>query len=355
MRIKILKAFNGDSIWLSFNDPENNPRNIMIDGGVGETYLTSKNSKGKREFGELKEVIDIIKQRHQRVDLLVLTHIDDDHIDGILKWFQYDAEAFNLIEKVWFNSGGLISESLQLEENKDLEIYFDEDLSEKTSIPQGRSFAEYIYEHKIWQRQIIKQGDSLTELGLDFKILSPDKQGLEKLLREWKRKDPDLKTASKEHDYHLSILEHLENDKYEQDKAIPNGSSIAFIVEWNKLNFLFLGDAHPSVLIAGLQTFGFSKENKVKCELVKLSHHGSAGNTSSELLEYIECSNYIVSTNGNGHQHPHKQMLARLINEKKDCTIWFNYKERMNMIFLKTDKADFPDFKNLGIENDFQF
>jgi beta-lactamase superfamily II metal-dependent hydrolase len=355
MRIKILKAFNGDSIWLSFSDQKNSPRNVLIDGGVGETYLTSKNRKGKREFGELKKVLDSIRQKHQKIDLLILTHIDDDHIGGILKWFQYDSEAFDLINKVWFNSGGLISETFKLEENRDLELYFDEDLSEKTSIPQGKSFAEYIHEHKIWHRQIIRQGDPFKELGLDFKILSPDNQKLEKLLKEWKKKDPDLKTASKEDDYHLSIREHLDNDNYEEDKAIPNGSSIAFILEWNKLNFLFLGDAHPSVLIAGLQALGFSRTNNIKCELVKLSHHGSAGNTSPELLEYIECNNYIVSTNGNSHQHPHKQMLARLINENKDCTIWFNYKERMDMVFTKKDKSEFPDFKSLEVINDFQF
>lgn len=355
MKIRILKAFNGDSIWLSFTDQNNSPRNILIDGGVGETYLTLKNSKGKREFGELNEVIEIIKQWKQKIDLLILTHIDDDHIGGILKWFQHDGEAFNLITKVWFNSGGLISETFKLEENKDLELYFDEDLSEKTSIPQGKSFAEYIHEHGIWHRQIIRQGDALTEFGLEFKILSPDNQKLEKLLKEWKKKDPDLKTAAKENDYHLSIQEHLNNDEYEEDKAIPNGSSIAFILEWNKLNFLFLGDAHPSVLIAGLQALGFTQKNKIKCELVKLSHHGSAGNTSPELLEYIDCSNYIVSTNGNSHQHPHKQMLARLINIKKDCTIWFNYEERMNLIFTKKDRTEFSDFKSLEIKNDFQF
>lgn len=355
MKIRILQAFNGDSIWVSFTDQNNSPRNILIDGGVGETYLKSKNSKGKREFGELKEVIDAIREEHQKIDLLILTHIDDDHIGGILKWFQHDGEAYNLITKVWFNSGGLISETFKFEENKDLELYFDEDLSEKTSIPQGKSFAEYIHEHGIWHRQIIRQGDTLTEFGLDFKILSPDNLKLEKLLKEWKRKDPDLKTASKENDYHLSLQEHLDNDDYEEDKAIPNGSSIGFILVWDNLNFLFLGDAHPSVLIDGLRTFGFSKKNKINCELVKLSHHGSAGNTSPELLEYIDCSNFIVSTNGNGHQHPHKQMLARLINEKKTCTIWFNYKERMDMVFRKKDEDEFPDFKSLEIKNDFQF
>ena len=36
MQIKFLRAFNGDSIWISLLENEN-PRNIIIDGGVGDT------------------------------------------------------------------------------------------------------------------------------------------------------------------------------------------------------------------------------------------------------------------------------------------------------------------------------
>jgi Metallo-beta-lactamase superfamily len=355
MKIKILKAFNGDCILLTFCDEEQVVRNILIDSGIGETYLTTKNSKGKREFGELKSVIEKIKDDRQKIDLLVLTHIDDDHIGGILKWFQQDKEAYKLITEVWFNSGEFIAESIELSKTIELEVAFDYNTSKKTSIMQGKSFAKYIAEKNIGFKELICQGNILKRFGLEFKILSPDKFKLEKLLKEWNKKAPDLKTAVKEHDYKISIKEHIENDDYNEDMAVGNGSSIAFIICFGDDNILFLGDAHPSVVVSGLNMFGCSPSKKIVCKLVKISHHGSAGNTSSELLKCIECNDFIISTNGNGHHHPHKQMLSRLISENPYCTIWFNYRHRMEMIFSKSDRIKYENFKITEIKKDFEF
>ena len=46
-------------------------------------------------------------------------------------------------------------------------------------------------------------------------------------------------------------------------------------------NFLFLGDAHPtSITQKGLTMFGYNADTPINAEMVKLSHHGSKGNTS---------------------------------------------------------------------------
>src|SRR5690606_14407471 len=96
---KFLQALNGDSIFISFLENDI-PRNILIDGGIGNTYINTSNIKG-----DLHKVIDRIRNDEQFIDLLILTHFDDDHIGGILRWLNKDKEASNLIRKVWFNSG----------------------------------------------------------------------------------------------------------------------------------------------------------------------------------------------------------------------------------------------------------
>lgn len=350
MKIKFLKAFNGDSILISFNDEAHQPRNILIDGGIGGTYKIDKNAKGKLEFGELKDVIDNLCARNEFVDLLIITHIDDDHIGGILKWFDSDPEASNLVKKVWFNSGGLIAEFLKKPENKELSHFINPTKTPHTSIGQGIEFSKYILEKDIWDRRIILQGDIVSELGLKFTILSPNKPKLEKLLKEWKKTEPDLKTAAKADDYSKSLNEHIDNDVFSEDDKFPNGSSISFILTYKDQHFLFLGDSHPSVIVEGLKHFGFTEENPLKTELVKLSHHGSKKNTSVNLLKLLDADNFIVSTNGQSHQHPDKQLLARLINEKENCNIYFNYKERMDLIFSIQDKKDFPNFKAIATQ-----
>jgi hypothetical protein len=53
MKVKVLKANNGDSILVSFNDAEGKHRNVLIDGGTGPTYENRK----KKVVGDLKNVI----------------------------------------------------------------------------------------------------------------------------------------------------------------------------------------------------------------------------------------------------------------------------------------------------------
>ena len=61
MKIKYLKAGTGDCIIINHNS-----KNIIIDGGNESTYLIS-------EYNE-------IKSRDEKVDFIIITHHDDDHI-----------------------------------------------------------------------------------------------------------------------------------------------------------------------------------------------------------------------------------------------------------------------------------
>lgn len=350
MKIRFLKAFNGDSILITLPS-EDGFKNILIDGGISNTYQAKKR---KIEYGELKFLVDDIRNARESIDLLILTHIDDDHIDGIIEWFNNDPDAYKLIKEVWFNAGALIAEWLQEPENKELNHYIADSTMVDTSVDQGIEFSRYIQEKKIWNRKIVLKGNKEVRFGAEFVFLSPNKAKLETLLKEWKKKDPSLNTTAKSNDYHLTLEELLRDDLFEEDKAYPNGSSIAFILIVSEKNFLFLGDSHPSVIVDALTDLGYSEENPIKAELVKLSHHGSKGNTSVELLKLIKSDKFIISTNGRTHQHPHKQLLARLINLKENISMFFNYPERLDEIFLPADK-DFAVYKAIPIENEFEF
>lgn len=356
LTISFLKAFNGDCIHISFNDNDGSPRNILVDGGIGNTYQTAKSKKGKPLEGDLKILIMDLREKGQCIDLLIVTHVDDDHIGGILRWFDYDGDAVAMVSEVFFNTGGLIAKQLDKPENPDLiPMFYPSDEETETSIGQGINFAEHIINAGIWFEELIIQGKELIRFNMKFRFLSPDKKKLEKLLKEWKKKDPDLETAAHENDYSRSLKEHLSKDFFEEDNAPANGSSISFILTAKGKHFLFLGDAHPSVLVKGLEHFGYSKEKRIKSSMTKLSHHGSKANTSRELLQMIDSDSYVISTDGNIHQHPNKQFLARLIDEKKDCRIYFNYEERLDIIFSEQDRKDFPDFQTAYLSNSIDF
>lgn len=114
MKVKFLKAFNGDCIHVSLpTGIENKSKNILIDGGMPNTYVSPKNKKGKAEAGELKNLIESLSKNGEIIDLLILTHVDDDHIGGILRWFEKGDNALGLVGQVWFNSGRLIKENFE--------------------------------------------------------------------------------------------------------------------------------------------------------------------------------------------------------------------------------------------------
>lgn len=343
MKIQALQAFNGDSIFISLLE-NGLPRNILIDGGIGNTYRSRSNVKG-----DLHRVIEKIRKDKQFIDLLILTHFDDDHIGGILRWMNKDREAFKLIKNVWFNSGKEIAKKFEKEENGDLNIeiihgadYF------HTSSKQGIKFEKYLRDNNLWEGEIIEQFSEYKIFGLNFKILSPNNDKLIKLLKLYK-KQKDYFTSGDEYDFQTSLKDFIDEEnqsdfEFSEDTGVANGSSIAFIMEYDNNNFLFLADAHPSVVIEGLEKFGYNKDNPLYAKLIKVSHHGSMYNTNKELLEIVKADNYLISSNATKHGLPNKRTIARIINSKDNAVISFNY-NLTEQIFLDKDWNELPAFK----------
>ena len=342
MKIRLLHAYNGDAIHLRTEDGEGGNVNILIDGGKGNTYIF-KNSKKKDEDGDLKILIDSIRNRGEHIDLLVLTHIDDDHIGGLLKWIEKDKGAKDLIKKVWFNSGRLIAEHFEEKETKENLLSIKMSENSNTSVRQGVTFEDFIEENNIWDRRIIKSNDEINMFGLKFTILSPSDEKLQSLLNNWEREAPIFLT-SKENDYSHSLLELIESDVFKEDNSVPNGSCIAFLVEKQGKKILFLGDAHPQVVIDSLIDLGYSEQNPLEVDYVKLSHHGSKSNTNIELLKLISAEKFLISSNGDMHQLPDKRCLARIIRTKEKVNFYFNYPEMITKIFTEQDFESYPNF-----------
>lgn len=344
MKINFLQAFNGDCIWVSFLEKDI-PRNILIDGGVGNTYKSSTNVKG-----DLHRVIEKIRKDLQFIDLLVLTHFDDDHIGGVLRWLNKDNDACKLIKKVWFNSGKEIAKKFESEENKDLDIEIVDEVDDfHTSPNQGIKFERYLRDNNLWEGEVIEQGSEYELFGLKFKILSPNGENLNNLLKLYE-KQKDYFTNGDEYDFNTSLKEftteeNQPNFQFKEDTSVANGSSIAFIMEYEDKRFLFLADAHPSVVIEGLSNLGYNKCNPLNTELMKVSHHGSMYNTNIELLEIVKTNNYLISSNATKHGLPNKRTLARIINNNPCAMIYFNY-DLKDTIFSDQDWKDYSGFKS---------
>ncbi|WP_312353123.1 ComEC/Rec2 family competence protein, partial [Sphingobacterium siyangense] len=324
---------------------------ISIDGGTAETYC-EKDKKGKIIMGAFGDTVELIRDKDQRIDLLILTHVDNDHIEGLTTWFENDPQATDLIGTVLFNSGQLIFEYFRKPDILENHIILTPSYVTDTGIVEGVTFEKTIGDAGVWTRKIIKAEQVIKFYGVELKILSPDESGLEALLTKWEKKMPESVT-SRPTDYKQSLLSHIENDLFVKDRSPHNGSSIAFVLTFKGKNMLFLADAHPEKIIAGLNYFGFTEKNKLECEFVKMAHHGSKFNTNVELLRLIESPVYVISSDGSGSALPHKQCLARLLNEKKTLSLYFNYDHLAEEIFSKADYVSFPNLEILPIDHEF--
>lgn len=344
MILKFLPAFNGDCILLSF-EHESNKKNILIDGGVPRTYIRY-----------LKPELEKIVQNGENIDLLIVTHIDDDHIGGIKELYQDTKLNKDFIKEVWFNSGDLISDyfNTQREATRAVEIIKDNQTA--MSVGQGVTLEKALKEEKgNWVQNLIRVSDSKIDFfGLSITVLSPNEEGLQKLHKHWETETDKKTKMSEEHDdFNISISE-LAKRKFNEDKAIPNGSSIALLVEKDNKSVLLLGDAHPSVIAESLERSGLaSDENKLRVDLVKVSHHASKGNTNPKLLSLVECRRFVVSTDGSRHGLPDKEAIARIIESQPTSTIYFNYNQISKEIFLQEDKDKYSFSCSLLSETDY--
>lgn len=108
-------------------------------------------------------------------------------------------------------------------------------------------------------------------------------------------------------------IDALATSPFREDGAQANGSSIAVLVQYQEAmteySVLLGADAHSSVLMPGLAQFPAPLRLDAW-----LPHHGSQRNVSTELLEALDCSTFLVSTNRAYFRHPAAAAIARVIS-----------------------------------------
>jgi beta-lactamase superfamily II metal-dependent hydrolase len=331
IELRILQADHGDSIIVSVAH-DGGIKNILIDGGPSQAFEIQNIIPGP-----VKLALDDIKRKDQNVDLLILTHVDDDHIGGLLAGFNKYGYLTEITKEVWFNSGKVIFNHFDRKIDESNIIPLRNSSGSNTSTGQGVTLEDQLTDKDIWSHSLIKVGDEIDRFGCKFKILSPSLQQLEKLLIKWEKDNSNPNTTAHVNDYQDSFEQLLIEDKFTEDKSIHNGSSLAFIFELDEKSLLLLGDAHPSVVIESMKSLGYSEQHPLRIDYVKVSHHGSKANTNNELLKLIECNNFIISTNGNYHGLPNKQALARIINRFPTSNLMFNYPDLIKKIFTEKE------------------
>lgn len=347
MRIELLPALNGDCILIEYVPLHF----IMIDGGYVDTY---KNYL----FPRLKEIAG----QGGVVDLIVVTHIDGDHISGVIKLLEEEELPIE-IKHIWYNGYRHVQSIVKVSEVPETFVHKSicKENSKETCKPisarQGCTLSTLIFQKGlVWNEPtgggVIKAPMTIQLSKATIHILSPNETDIENLCDFWRKRLIKDGLLRKEHsaeywddafEFCLSKdkpgfrfhekkvsksydLRKIEEEPYEPDDSVTNGSSIAFVLEAEGKRILFMGDAHAETVVESLNALYGTENAPFKFDAVKLSHHGSYNNNSPELLRKITCCNWVISTNGDKYNHPDLPTLVHVLIHNNRCKLFFNYK-----------------------------
>jgi hypothetical protein len=363
--LEALKAQHGDCLLLHWGAPA---RLILIDGGPGPVYRNSLEPR-------LEQLRDqrVGEGESLPVDMLVVSHIDDDHIGGILGLNQRlleeesDGETPLLdIRLLWHNafddivgnadalSAGVASITASL-----ADFLPDDQLQESrlvlASVNQGRTlrdqarrvarsvnapFAKLVRADAGKKAVAKKKGgakkagaakktaavartDVEREGGLTLTVIGPDQERLEKLSAEWEKQVKALKSKDKKAAAQAAAY---------LDASVANLSSIVLLAQMGpksrRRTMLLTGDARGDYVLAGLERAGLLKKGgSLHVDLLKLPHHGSHHNVDTDFFERITADHYVASGDGK-HGNPEPAALQMLFESRAagdEYTLWLTY------------------------------
>jgi beta-lactamase superfamily II metal-dependent hydrolase len=322
--IELLPAAHGDAIWIEYGSPSQ-PHCILIDGGPAPTY----------ESG-LRRRIAMLPEQKRRLELMVVTHIDADHIDGALILLRERAALKIRMNDLWFNGWAQISR---------------EDEASICYAPLQGEFLGGLIEvdpelKDVWNMHfdhgaVVVRDDGplpIVELhgGARLTLLGPLEEDLRRLRASWASAIRDFSPG----DVDEALRRLRERREYRppsgpvtfavpqsgDDKSVTNGSSISFVFEYSDISILLTGDAHAPSLEASLKRLADQRSlSKLHFDAVKLPHHGSMSNVSDAWLQWVDCECWLISTNGAVFNHPDIETAELIANHYPRPMLCCNY------------------------------
>lgn len=332
---------SGDCITLLLKN-DDKEMHIMVDGGL---YTQEVNDYIVNEF-------------HGHIDYLIVTHIDNDHINGLIEMLKSKPNL--TINHIFYNCYQRTSDDLQEWDEKMVEnvkrVYgylpvVVDMLEQKINAEKSMTLAELILGNekwkKAWRREYITEDSAAIDIENDmgrFIFLSPTKKALNDLDKEYrtlfwktlyKQKIEDYK---KEETIYEALMRVMEQEDYTDLNEEPvsskvlnektlksysdeklgnlnpsNEASIAFVWEYGGHRILFMGDAAPQQVASKLGDVYGKTTKPVLFDVIKVSHHCSAHSTSKELVSVADSEHYFL-TGGGASIRPSYQALARIIS-----------------------------------------
>jgi beta-lactamase superfamily II metal-dependent hydrolase len=368
--LDVIRARKGDCLMVHYGS-EDDPHLVMIDGGPKSVYAPHL----KPRIEQIRKDRQLKKTESLTVDLLMVSHVDDDHIQGILDLTRemredHDAQRPQLIQVLdfWHNSfeniinhtpdeltasftsrfpaavGGDPPNDMTVDRDDEDEETITSTLKVLASIQQGAQLRhdaellEFPRNIEFDEKLVLAEGNNSFDMdnGLTFTVVGPMLPELKKLHQKHQEWLKELKAQGKEPEDALADY---------VDKSVPNLSSIVVLAEVEGKKILLTGDARGDKVLEGLELVELVEPGgKLEVDILKVPHHGSANNLDDDFFERIIAKHYVFSGNGE-HGNPERESLEMLLAARGNA----NYQVHLTYPVEEIDtgrKADWQKEQN---------
>jgi len=347
LTLESLPAYEGDAFWIEWGD--SSPRHkMLIDMGRSTPGLNIRNR------------IEALPEAERSFELLIVSHVDEDHIAGVVKGLVRDERPAPRFKDIWFNGRKHLT-------------WGEEPALVPMGAKSGEKLTTWLLKNGVWNEQfdggpVIRLDNQIAEPiildgGMKVWVLGPTQAYLKNFEDKW---DDEIEKAEKKSGFmseqqalrgiangFLAMggggkprkpkiedkedLQDLADVDTALDSSPANKSSISVLLEYNGTRLLMTGDQHAPDLLEALNLI--SPDDPVKVDVFKVPHHGSTSNVTTELIKKIETDKYLISTGGNRFYHPDATAIARIIRHSpgQNAELCFNVPSTYNKWWSNED------------------
>lgn len=310
-------AKHGDALILHYG-PSDDPSWVLVDGGppgVYGRYLRPRLEQLRSDWCAQAE--DSLP-----LELVMVSHIDEDHITGILDLYDEELSADGdrrplpfAIRGLWHNGFDELAGPAAAEVAALLREGGDDasDAAVVASVGQGvalRRATERLGTGGLnpgFADLVLAQGPGKEPVdlghGLRFRVLCPSAARIEAFRLVWEKWLAAVRAKEKSA-AEVAAME---------DTSPTNLASIVVLAEMGGRTMLLTGDARGDDVLAGLDAAGILRagDQPLVVDLLKMPHHGSSRNVDEGFLARVLADHYVFSADGR-HGNPDPQTLRML-------------------------------------------
>ena len=297
MIIYLTKAKDGDCFVIDFE----NGKCILIDGGYNITFDYY-----------LKPLLLELHEQRKKLEYVISTHYDQDHISGLLEFFYHNGirgnERIIPVENVITNGYGSFSAKDVQKLIRDSERPYKDGIHQISAVQQSELNDICKKNHypinACTNGEFITNGTIISGTGYTIRILNPTEKSLEKLKKDLTEHImiPAESIESQDETHKISGAFYSDIAQWKNVKKGSrlnhiNKASIVCEIEFEGKRFLFCGDSEMNDIRDSLQSH---------YDVIKLSHHGTYyGNRCFIGEKAVTADKYIISTNAIREKREH--------------------------------------------------